>query len=60
MTELISNFNVCKYVEEHYEPVEDKPGYVWLNKRNLQIINIDVLASIIEKYLQKRQESEGG
>lgn len=38
-----------KFVEKYYEPVEDKPGYVWFSKRNMQIISIDVLAAYLKK-----------
>ena len=37
------------FIKQHYQLVEDKPGYVWLNKRNMQIIKIDVLKEAIEK-----------
>lgn len=47
--ELISDFDFCKFVEENYEPVEDKPGYVWFSKRNMQIISIDVLVTSLEE-----------
>lgn len=46
--ELISNFDAREFVEHYYEPVEDKPGYVWLSKRNMQIISIDVLVEALE------------
>ena len=32
-----------------FEPVEDKPGYYWFNKRNYQIISKEVLKNIGEK-----------
>ena len=32
-----------------FEPVEDKPGYYWLNKRNYQIIEKETLERTIEK-----------
>lgn len=28
-----------EYIKKNYESVEDKPGYVWFNKRNFQIIS---------------------
>lgn len=34
---------VKKFINEIFEPVEDKPGYVWFNKRNFQIISIELL-----------------
>lgn len=32
-----------------FEPVEDKPGYYWLNKRRCEIIEKERLEKIIEK-----------
>lgn len=49
--ELISGFNTRKFVKEHYMSVEDKPGYVWFSKRNMQIISIDVLVAYLEEGL---------
>ena len=37
-----------KFVEEYYEPVEDKPGYVWFSKRHMQIISIDILVAYLK------------
>ncbi len=33
-----------------FEPVEDKPGYYWFNKRNYQIISEEVLKKAIKEY----------
>ena len=33
-----------------FEPVEDKPGYYWLNKRNYTIISKEVLEEAFKKY----------
>ena len=33
-----------------FEPVEDKPGYYWFNKRNYQIISKEVLKKAIDEY----------
>ena len=33
-----------------FEPVEDKPGYYWFNKRNFQIISEEVLERAIKEY----------
>ena len=54
--ELISNFDTREFVEEHYAPVEDKPGYVWFSKRNMQIISIDLLVAYLEEGLRIRAE----
>ena len=34
---------------ETYEPVEDKPGYVWMSKANNTIVKIEVLRQAYEK-----------
>ena len=36
-------FDICDF-----EPVEDKPGYVWFSKRNFQIISIETLRKALE------------
>lgn len=33
-----------------FEPVEDKPGHYWFNRRNYQIISEEVLKKAIEEY----------
>ena len=33
-----------------FEPVEDKPGYYWLNRRNYEIISEEVLKKVIKEY----------
>lgn len=33
-----------------FEPVEDKPGYYWFDKRNFQIISEEVLKKAIKEY----------
>ncbi len=33
-----------------FEPVEDKPGYYWFNKRNFQIISEEALERAIKEY----------
>ena len=33
-----------------FEPVEDKPGYYWYNKRNYQIISEEILERAIKEY----------
>lgn len=37
-------------IEIIFEPVEEKPGYYWLNKRNYQIVSEEVLKKVIEEY----------
>ena len=48
-SELVSDFDFRKFVEENYEPVEDEPGYVWFSKRNMQIIGIDLLVASLKE-----------
>ena len=35
---------------KHFEPVEDKPGYYWLSKRNYQIISEEELKKAFTIY----------
>ena len=44
------------YIKEHYEPVEDKPGYVWFNRRNHQIIHIETLAKALKDWWEKGKQ----
>ena len=37
-------------IEISFTPVEDKPGYYWLNKRNCRIISKEVLEKTIKEY----------
>ena len=45
---------VKKFIKENFEPVEDKPGYVWFSKRNIQIISIETLAKSLEDWRVSR------
>ena len=36
-----------------FEPVENKPGYYWLNKRRCEIISEEVLKKVIDEYNDK-------
>lgn len=40
-----------RFIKEHYRPVEDQPGYVWLNIHTMEIISVDILAKSIVNYL---------
>lgn len=53
-SESMNDFDARKLVEKYYEPVEDKPGYVWLNKRNMQMISIDALTECLENGRRRR------
>lgn len=35
-------------IKKYFEPVEDKPGYVWFSKRDCRIISIETLAKLLE------------
>lgn len=37
-----------------YEPVEDKPGYVWVSKGNNTIVKIEVLREAYEEQFAER------
>lgn len=54
---MTSEEKVEDFIKKNFEPVEDKPGYVWLSKRNFQIISIETLRKrlreapqVIDKY----------
>lgn len=36
------------FIKMIFEPIEDKPGYVWFSKRNFQIISIETLQKLFE------------
>ena len=60
--EIEASFDKSEYIKvvikRNYEPVEDKPGYVWLSKRNFQIISIETLTKSLEKEFLYNKESE--
>ena len=56
--ESMSTFNIYEYIKENFEPVDDKPGYVWFNKRNFQIINIETLAKSLKESTDKMITNE--
>lgn len=48
---------VENFIKINFEPVKDKPGYVWFSKRNFRIISIETLqktlceaSQVIDKY----------
>ena len=43
---------VENFIKIMFEPVKDKPGYVWFNKRNFQIISIETLQKTLCEALQ--------
>ena len=52
IVEIIIGRNYLKKIEItfSFEPVEDKPGYYWFNKRNFQIISKEVLERALKEY----------
>jgi len=47
---MISNMVLKNNIIQQFEPVEDKPGYYWLNKRNYLMISKEVLEKAIKEY----------
>ena len=47
--------NLDDFINYMFPPVEDKPGYVWINKRNYEMAKVDLLKERIESvYKQYR------
>ena len=57
MTADNNHRHIINFIEENYEPVEDKPGYFWLSKRHFRIIHIETLTKELEA-VNYRKESE--
>lgn len=63
----MSDISVDEFIKKNYRPVDDKPGYVWLNARRLEMISVaNLAASLKEAFrkgyydaLQRQAESEG-
>ena len=60
---MTSEEKVEIFIKKIFEPVEDKPGYVWFSKRNFQIISIETLRKtlcevpqVIDKYKAESEE----
>lgn len=54
------------FIKKNFEPVDDKPGYVWYSKRNFQIISIETLRKalckapqVIDKYKTESEKKDG-
>lgn len=47
---IVEFYNVIikEFIKENFEPVENKPGYVWFSKSNFQIISIDTFAKLLK------------
>lgn len=35
--------DIDTYIKQNYRPVDDKPGYFWINARGCRMAHIDVL-----------------
>ena len=46
------------FIKKVFEPVEDKPGYVWLNKRKFAIISIETLRKALNDVYKAESEDE--
>ena len=56
---MTSEEAVETFIKINFEPVEDKPGYVWFSKRNFQIISIETLRKALEdKQVRPLTENE--
>ena len=47
---------IKKFIKENFTPVEDKPGYVWFSKENVQIINIETLYNAIVRLIEESED----
>lgn len=52
----MNDISVDEFIRKNYRPVDDKPGYVWLNTRRLEIISVVNLAASLERYFEKMQD----
>ena len=41
------------FINHMFPPVEDKPGYVWINKRNHEIAKVDLIKEKIEGFYEQ-------
>lgn len=56
----MSDISVDEFIRKNYRPVDDKPGYVWLNERGLKMISVANLAASLENYWKKMQIVNAG
>ena len=45
--------NLDDFINCMFPPVEDKPGYVWINKRNYEMAKVDLLKERIESFYEQ-------
>ena len=55
---IFGDISVDEFIKKNYRPVDDKPGYVWLNARRLEMISVANLAASIENYVRKEEDAE--
>lgn len=58
---MTSEEKVENFIKMIFEPIEDKPGYVWFSKKNFQIISIETLRKTlcdIDKYKTESEDAE--
>ena len=53
---MITEEKVEDFIKKNFEPVDDKPGYVWYSKRNFQIISIETLKKRLCKVLKGEEK----
>ena len=58
MQKVLTNEKTLQFIKIYYQPVEDKPGYVWFSKKDRQIIKIDVLKAALENLKTKIEKIE--
>jgi len=56
MSDISSDISVDEFIRKNYRPVDDKPGYVWFNKRRLEMISVANLAASLENYWEKKKD----
>lgn len=57
--EIFTEESIDKFIKDNYQPVEDKPGYVWFNKRNWQIISIETLKKSLKEFCKRKEKNNG-
>ena len=45
--------NLDDFINYMFPPVEDKPGYVWINKRSHEIAKVDLVKEKIESVYEQ-------
>ena len=45
--------NLDEFINYMFPPVEDKLGYVWINKRNHEIAKVDLVKEKIENFYEQ-------